>query len=616
LFRIFTSSELPSETKRMNLSCKQQNKEKCERRRVPFVRVIFILLLGCVGLVGLFNVFYFVFVQNVLNLYDLWSDEVFFTSSSRQQEESVSRHEAVVEREGDVLVAMPETAAVFTVDFLDESENKTACDLINSRTWLMGPRFGNLNDTLPDDAVHAMLFLFNRSSLLSSLNEQLPLLLGQSICFPESSFRNVSSSLSQSPLDDNNTVLRLWAIRLVYLSFHFHQHRWAFLEAERRWGAVNDSTSKTKCPSQSDLTADYGVGKFDYECPGAKYLLMALGGNGLGANVRGGMVPAMMLGLMTNRVVLFMNNIQATNATQYMQSPWPLASCPRKDYQCFFWPISPCVLTEDDVDNAYQLSFPESRKLVKRSEIPEHAQHFKVWVWSTTSQPISGFHQESADILYTYAQTLVSNVQSESESTEYLDLLNRAVELVRSEDVLRDGYHYAAASYKIQHAAAIYTMRPHPVMSQKLHDIVSEIMPPDLNPDHAVGLPVRGKRFLPSVEVPVQVFVDTHLFTFNLFISPASDKCKGESECLTFEEHMTVVGDMWERHLNDTFDENITDITIVFTTEATSVVKEQQVFAAEQRRVARYPHLKFSFLTNEHDVTPNSGFMKDIGEFI
>jgi hypothetical protein len=87
----------------------------------------------------------------------------------------------------------------------------------------------------------------------------------------------------------------------------------------------------------------------------------------------------------------------------------------------------------------------------------------------------------------------------------------------------------------------------------------------------------------------------------------------GESECLTFDEHMTVVGEMWERHLNDTADHSITDITVVFTTEATSVVEEQQAFAAEQRRVARYPQLKFSFLSNEHDVTPNSGFMKDIG---
>jgi hypothetical protein len=464
---------------------------------MSLARVIFILLLGFVGFVGLFNVYNFLFVQKMLNLHDLWSDEAFFIPSSQQLQESDASSEALIGREAAVLatIGTPETAPEFTMDFLDERENETDCDMINSKAWLMGPRFGNLHDTLPDDAVQSMLFLFNRSSLLDSLNDQLSVILGQTICYPQSSFRNVSISYSQSPLDDNNPVVRMWATRLVYLSFQHHQHRWAFPEGERRWGVANDGTSNTNCPSQSDLTEEYGVGKFDYECPGAKYLLMALGGNGLGANVRGGMVPAMMLGLMTNRVVLFMNNIQATNATRYMQSPWSLASCPRKDYQCFFWPITPCVLTEDDVDNAYQLSFPESRRLVKRSEVPEHAEHFKVWVWSTASQPISGFHQESADVLYRYAQTLVSNVHSENESLEYLDLLNRAVELVRTDDGLRDSYHYAAASYKIQHAAAIYIMRPHPVMAQKLHEIVSEITPPDLNPEHAVGLPVRGTKF-------------------------------------------------------------------------------------------------------------------------
>lgn len=188
------------------------------------------------------------------------------------------------------------------------------------------------------------------------------------------------------------------------------------------------------------------------------------------------------------------------------------------------------------------------------------------------------------------------------------------MELVRTDDGLRDAYHYAAASYKIQHTAAIYIMRPHPVMAQKLHGMVSEITPPDLNPEHAVGLPVRGTKFLSlddcclySVSV-ILIYVLTMHFSFS-----ASDKCLGESECLTFDEHMTVVGEMWERHLNDTADDS-TDVTVVFTTEATSVVEEQHAFVKEQRRVARYPYLNFSFLTNEHDVTPNSGFMKDIGK--
>lgn len=76
-----------------------------------------------------------------------------------------------------------------------------------------------------------------------------------------------------------------------------------------------------------------------------------------------------------------------------------------------------------------------------------------------------------------------------------------------------------------------------------------------------------------------------------------------------------MVGEMWQRHLNATSDDT-TDITIVFTSEASSIVEEQQAFVAEQRRVSRYPSFRFSFLTNEHDVTPDSGFMKDIGTML
>jgi hypothetical protein len=82
---------------------------------------------------------------------------------------------------------------------------------------------------------------------------------------------------------------------------------------------------------------------------------------------------------------------------------------------------------------------------------------------------------------------------------------------------------------------------------------------------------------------------------------------------------MIVAGEMWEKHLNNTFFINDNEHqehhhlqpTIVFTTEATSMVDEQKAFENGNKRVSRYPKFTFNYMTNRHDVTPNSGFMAD-----
>jgi hypothetical protein len=92
---------------------------------------------------------------------------------------------------------------------------------------------------------------------------------------------------------------------------------------------------------------------------------------------------------------------------------------------------------------------------------------------------------------------------------------------------------------------------------------------------------------------------------------------------------MIVTGEMWEKHLNRTSngtwmllnnDDNDRDLlqkqhpTVIFTTEATSMVEEQNAFVTENQTVSKYPYFNFQFITNHHDVTPNSGFMRHIGK--
>ena len=88
---------------------------------------------------------------------------------------------------------------------------------------------------------------------------------------------------------------------------------------------------------------------------------------------------------------------------------------------------------------------------------------------------------------------------------------------------------------------------------------------------------------------------------------------------------MTVTGEMWGKHLNRTtggwnIDSNPTydaelqwQPTVVFTTEATSMIKEQKDYAADNQTVSRYPQYNFQYMTNHHDVTPDSGFIRHVG---
>jgi hypothetical protein len=477
---------------------------------------------------------------------------------------------------------------------------------VNSEAWLRGPRVGNIHKELDgyDHLVQHMLLGISNIFVKESFSKNDPLLslLEQTLCLPQSPFLNVSI-----PSNVNELVIRRWAVKLIYLSIHFHQHKFALPEAEQRYKSIN-RTEGCSPVSQVELFDEYGVGRYDYECPNAKFLVLPLGGNGLGANVRNAVVPALMLGLMTDRVVLLMNNVPRTfsSPNDFIHHLWLLSSCPRLDYQCFFWPLSPCVLTEHDLENAYALNISESRKL--RENDMSYAAHHRVWIWQPDFDPINGYHVESGEKLYEYAKELISPI-SERIDPQYKNVLQQAAELIRASDGYRAVFNFAAGWSKVQHTFTMYMMRPHPQISKKLEALSTDVVPNNFNPDNAMGLLVRG-----TSNILFEFLAGIYLTMFH----SASDKCDAESECLSFGQHMTVLAEMWGKHLNDTDSINsnenpsqYSDPSIIFTTEATSMVEEQKAFVSENRTVLRYPHFRFSFITNQHDVTPNSGFLRD-----
>lgn len=118
------------------------------------------------------------------------------------------------------------------------------------------------------------------------------------------------------------------AFRLTYLAIHEHQH----------WHARKEARERMHCEPK------HGVGNFDYECPNAKFIVSDLRTEGMGHSLRYGAVSSLLLGLGTDRVVLY-------------PTPWIAASCKeRHSHQCFFMPMTPCVITQEELDNAPLLS--------------------------------------------------------------------------------------------------------------------------------------------------------------------------------------------------------------------------------------------------------------------
>jgi len=361
----------------------------------------------------------------------------------------------------------------------------------NSKEWLQGPRHGNLWHDPLFTADLAKTLILNIQNLL--ISEQRHAVLGRTICHADGPFRDDGAMGVDS--EDGKTV-QLWAVRLIYYALHYHQHRMAIPEATKRY---NENQDNNPC-SPRNMSQRFNVNAFDYECPDTKYVIAALGGNGLGANVRGGMNPAYLLGLTTDRVVLFVNNVKGRNKP--VSRTWALASCPqRRDYQCFFQPTTPCTLTVDDINNAYPLSDIEVENVTRSLQIPAAEQH-KVWTYKIPFDPGLEVRDRVVEKVREYARLLIQGVPDRPENAGFIALLNKAVDSisdVRNVDVdnksregrRRDNY-FGHRFNKIYHALTIYSMRPSPSSLAELDDIMRKIIPESLNPETTLGLPVRG----------------------------------------------------------------------------------------------------------------------------
>lgn len=446
-----------------------------------------------------------------------------------------------------------------------------------TKDWLTGPRFGNIREGITPELAESMILGLEKSLLPNAddvknrkakdpLRPYFERLLNQTICLDNSRFVHAPAS---TDIDDDELV-RIWSTRLVYLAIHFHQHKPAIPDALARHRG-GDPNSESCSPQE--LLGKHDVGPFDYQCSDdTKYIVASLSGVGLGANMRGGASVAILSAMNVDRVVLFVN--QGPEGTN-INSPWPLASCDRLDQQCFFMPVSPCVLTHKQINDRWNMPKSDSRHFFKKQrKLPKgHTEH-EVIQGVLLFEPGSAT-MKTRELLYRYANMFINALPSDDDR---LPLLQKAADKILLQPGERKGYHYSLATEHIPHAAVFYFMRPNPEMVLALEAIQDQIIPNGLDSENAIGLPIR-----------------------------ASDKCWRESECLSFKEHMQISNDLWLDHLNGKKPSG--KVPLLFTTESQAMRSDQLNFTQNSTAQAQF-EVQFDFITNTADKSPDTGKLK------
>jgi hypothetical protein len=383
-------------------------------------------------------------------------------------------------------------AATATPIFLQTlpSYNETQiCFPHNSPEWINGPRWtNNHNDPLisndNNSYIHDMIL-----SLPHLIDQAYPVLT-QTLAINNSLFLN----LNENDKDDDAQVRR-WSIRLAYLAVHYHQHVPALAEAQ----AVYNAPSSSLLPMVDCVAAkkNRSIGVFDYECPGAQYLVAANQNTGLGSNVDFILASTLQAGLSSGRIVHFGQNMPNHTSERFRQA-WPLASCHRHDYQCVFTAPSPCVPTMEEMQNGYMLNDDEKLELQETGKIPESASHHKV-IYMPLFAYVAASEQGLVPAMLNQLKLLSHQLVDALPATDArIPILRKAANDLAIPDGNRTGYVFKNSESKSFHAMTYYALRPWPSHRRRIDQMFIESLPSDFDPNQAVGLPIRGMYWLQS----------------------------------------------------------------------------------------------------------------------
>lgn len=438
----------------------------------------------------------------------------------------------------------------------------------NSPEWLQAPRHSNIDE---DEMTHALAqSIILDASPIQQETRGSKAVLEQSMCLPNSSFMTWKNETTWQGTDEQREEMHIHrlAMKLTHLVIHEHQHKPAREEALSR----NCNDDKEDDGTTLKQLESANVGKFDFECKDTKYIVSMLSGAGFGASIRMSVPDPIHLGLMSDRVVLFMNEL-SSNLTSFssLQGSTRLHSCSRKDIQCTYMPVSPCVLTHDDIRNATELSNEELNEFRSTGKLNGRFDNTKVLFIRATMNGHKPLPNGLEETIVTKISSLL-NVTSKDEKH-----INNRQLMGLSDETLDKVYKFIKDKKKMewyhqQFITLFYLVRPNMASRTKVDEFVHMALPSDFESKSTIGLAVRG-----------------------------SDKCNRESDCLEFYEYIELIKEFAVKRSKQI--NNGTEILqdkVLLTSESSQVLK------------ARFDYPKndtfpFDFIVNEKDVGQGSG---------
>ncbi len=407
----------------------------------------------------------------------------------------------------------------------------------------------------------------------------------QTICHDQSAFRN---TLHPEQLSDHD-----WQVRLLYMGMYLHQHlpaweAWqAIILARRRQDETNNDTSaitrsnnnnnneqeedcqeeqrqQPSSPASSsssnkmrgtnenqndDTITNSSSSDHPYyttTCPAStRYLVASLPTtSGTGATFRSAAVAALLAGVATNRVVLFVNH--RSFGSPQMQAHWTLASCrPRGDYTCYFLPITSCVLSEEELQQAIAetsssssssnnnssnvVSLPDVGQVLNHGGGSRAVRKRRILVVDAVAKPLQltavtekqirrRIHdliqqneilmtqhpppprhvmEEALLMPYERYDELLLRKEEEEQKTRRINAtsLHPNASIIPSSPVVVP-YKFHHATSTLHHAALLYLLRPNEQFGKRLDQEVRQVIPSDFDPEWSFGVPIRGKKYV------------------------------------------------------------------------------------------------------------------------
>jgi len=433
----------------------------------------------------------------------------------------------------------------------------------NSDKWLAGPRLGNMKEELMTDE-----FVQDMVLHVSPINTQdgSRAVLKQTICMENSRFINWENNLSSpdaNDLGEDEKLLQLM-FRLIFLAIHENQHQFAREEAMSRLSCKGDQSFQSKLEAAQ-------VGKFDFECPNAKFIVSNVPSHGLGASIRIGLADPLFLGLLSNRVHLTPSSVSVGNAQ--IRKQWPLASCSRHDLQCFFLPMSPCVITEDELAQAPMVTPEELKKFRESGRLDEKYDNERVIVVGADA----GGHKPWPKGLREALHSIIMSMYRQ-DHTHVADIATyqRPAWAIRNDTLTKVSKILLDSKSNLwmpNQATTFYFLRPNLFYQSKINELMGKIVPSDFDPETAIGIPVRS-----------------------------SDKCLKESECLSFDQYMQIATRVAEKAAETRRGSEAEMIHkhIVLTSESLPILQARFNYTSN----ASFP---FKFVANDADVAQGTG---------